>query len=83
MNTDREKLKLELDYIDDFTINVVYRIVMALKHPIPVVNNEISWFANNPLKNSIIYEKDIISPIDETWDVETSNLVMSPKVSSK
>jgi hypothetical protein len=56
---------------------------MALKHPIPVVNNEISWFANNPLKNSIIYEKDIISPIDETWDVETSNLVMSPKVSSK
>lgn len=35
MITDREKLKLELDYIDDFTINVVYRIVMALKHPCP------------------------------------------------
>ncbi len=70
MINDREKLKIELNRVDDFTINVVYRIVMALKHPIPMANNDISWSVNNPLKNSIIYEKDIISPIDETWDVE-------------
>jgi len=31
---------------------------------------ELNWSVNNPLKNSVIYEGDIMSPIDEVWDVE-------------
>jgi hypothetical protein len=70
MITNREKLKLELDSVDDATINILHRIVMALKQPVSVSENEISWLVNNPLKNSVIYEKDIIAPIDEVWDVD-------------
>jgi hypothetical protein len=68
MRTDREKLKLELDSVDDTTINLLYRILMALKQPRTIANNATSWLVNNPLKNSIVYEKDIISPIGEAWD---------------
>ena len=71
--TSREQRKLELDYVDDATINLLYRIVMALKQPVSVSDAETSRLVNNPLKNSVIYETDIISPIDEEWDIEQRN----------
>lgn len=66
----REQLKLELDSLDETTINVLHHVIMALKQNVPTANNEINWLVNNPLKNSVIYEKDIITPIDEDWHVE-------------
>ena len=66
----REQLKLELDSLDETTINVLHHVIMALKQNVPTANNEINWLVNNPLKNSVIYEKDIITPIDEDWYVE-------------
>ncbi len=70
MIINREQLKLELDSVDDATINILHHIVMALKQTARISNNENNWLVNNPLKNSVIYEKDIVSPIDEDWDVE-------------
>jgi len=63
----REQLKLEIDRVDDHTLSILSQIVMALKLP---MNPEQNWSVNNPLKNSVIYEGDIISPIDEIWDVD-------------
>ncbi|UXE61898.1 MAG: hypothetical protein KA717_02920 [Woronichinia naegeliana WA131] len=63
----REQLKLEIDRVDDHTLSILSQIVMALKSPTTL---ELNWSMNNPLKNSVIYEGDIISPINEVWDVE-------------
>jgi hypothetical protein len=67
----REQLKLELDTVDDATIAVVHQILLLLKKSenIPL-KNTVNWLENNPLKNSIVSETDIVSPIDEVWDVE-------------
>ena len=70
MITNREQLKLELDSVDDATINILHHLVIALKQTVPISPNETNWLVNNPLKNSVIYENDIVSPIDEDWDVE-------------
>ncbi|ELS00052.1 hypothetical protein [Gloeocapsa sp. PCC 73106] len=66
----REQLKQELDFLDETTINVLHHVIMVLKQNVSISNNETNWLVNNPLKNSVIYEKDIIRPIDEDWDVE-------------
>jgi hypothetical protein len=68
--TKREQLKLELDSVDDATIEILRRILMALKQPVSVSNNENNWLVNNPLKNSVVRETDIIAPIGETWDID-------------
>ncbi len=66
----REQLKNELDSVDDATINILHDVIIALKKNGESSNFLTNWFVNNPLKNSVIYEKDIISPIDENWDVD-------------
>ncbi len=66
----REQLKTELDSVDEATINILHHVVIALKQSVLISNNETNWSVNNPLKNSVIYETEIISPIDENWDVE-------------
>lgn len=63
----REQLKSEIDTVDDNTLNILSQIVISSKSPI---SPEVNWSVNNPLKNSVIYEGDIISPIDELWDVD-------------
>lgn len=71
----REKLKNELDSIDDATLNILHHVIMALKQDVtisePISENETNWLVNNPLKNSVLYETDIISPINEEWDVDS------------
>lgn len=67
----REQLKKELDSVDEATINILHYVMMALKQNLPTSNGETNWLANNPLKNSVLYETDIISPIDEDWDVDS------------
>ncbi|MGK7921542.1 MAG: hypothetical protein AB4080_16200 [Trichodesmium sp.] len=66
----REQLKNELDSVDDATINILHDVIIALKKNAESSNFLTNWLVNNPLKNSVIYEKDIISPIDENWDVD-------------
>lgn len=66
----REQLKLEIDSVDDAHIEILHRIIQALKTPNsnplnPPISSEI-----NPLKDSIIFENDLISPIDVSWDAE-------------
>jgi hypothetical protein len=65
----REQLKLEIDSVDDTHIDVLHRIILALKNPsialVETPGNEI-----NPLKGSILFENDIISPIDVSWNAE-------------
>ncbi|NEO54868.1 MAG: hypothetical protein F6K54_18365 [Okeania sp. SIO3B5] len=67
----REQLKNELDSVDDATINILHDVIIALKKNRESSNFLTNWLVNNPLKNSVIYEKDIISPIDENWDVDS------------
>ena len=66
----REQLKLDIDAVDEAHIEILHRIIQALKTtkltPLnPPMSSEI-----NPLKDSILFEKDLISPIDVSWDAE-------------
>ena len=66
----RETLKTAIDTIDDTQLEILHRIILAFSKPIPnTVNQPISENIN-PLKNSIIFENDIISPIDLLWEAE-------------
>jgi hypothetical protein len=66
----REQFKAELDSVDDLTIDILHSVMVALKKKMVTSVNRIDWSTNNPLKNSIVYENDVLSPIDEDWDVE-------------
>ena len=65
----REQLKLEIDLVDDKNIEILHRIILALKADF-VTQPQLQKEYINPLKNSIRSERDIISPIDVVWDVE-------------
>jgi hypothetical protein len=64
----REQLKLEIDSVDDTHIEVLHRIILSLRTPVLTSVNSSQDSSINPLKNSILFEGDIISPIDTTWD---------------
>jgi hypothetical protein len=59
----REQLKLEIDLVDDKNIEILHRIILALKADF-VIQPQLQAEYINPLKNSIRSERDIISPID-------------------
>ncbi len=65
----REQLKLEIDLVDDKNIEILHRIILALKADFVIQSKPQKQYIN-PLKNSIRSERDIISPIDIDWDVE-------------
>ena len=67
----REQLKNELDSVDDATINILHNVIIALKQKGESSHFLTNWLVDNPLKNSVIYEKDILAPIDENWDAES------------
>ena len=66
----REKLKLEKNSVDDNNNKVLHRIVLALKTPTLTYSDSQKNYIN-PLKGSILFEDDIISPIDVIWDAES------------
>lgn len=66
----REHLKLAIDAIDDTHLEILYRIILALKKPILNSSNLAFSDVTNPLKGSIIFENDIISQIDILWEAE-------------
>ena len=65
----REQLKLEIDLVDDNNIEILHRIILALKTDF-LTQPQIQKEYINPLKNSIRSEGDLISPIDVVWDAE-------------
>jgi hypothetical protein len=64
----REQLKLAIDLIDDTHLEILHRILLAFRNP----HSTSAKFSGetNPLKGSITFESDIISPIDMSWEVE-------------
>ena len=58
----REQLKLEIDLVDDNNIEILHRIILALKTDF-VTQPQLQKEYINPLKNSILSEGDLISPM--------------------
>jgi hypothetical protein len=63
----REQLKLAIDTIDETQLEILHRIIVALKESNLVSTSTLSYNAC-PLKGSVISEGDIISPIDTVWE---------------
>jgi hypothetical protein len=66
----REQLKREIDLVKDACLEILDRIIQAFKihltgNLLPVETRD-----SHPLQGSVTFEKDIISPIDETWDAD-------------
>jgi hypothetical protein len=66
----RETLKTAIDIIDDTQLEILHRIILAFSKPIPNTANHSLSENINPLKGSIVFENDIISPIDLLWEAE-------------
>lgn len=66
----REQLKLEIDTVDDAHIEILHRIIQALKQPWLTTTLPTDSSRINPLKGSVIFEHDLISPINVSWDAE-------------
>ncbi|MBE9195554.1 MULTISPECIES: hypothetical protein [Synechocystis] len=66
----REQFKAELDSVDDLTIDILHSVMVALKQKTTASTNHLDWSINNPLKNSIVHENDVLSPSSEAWDAE-------------
>lgn len=66
--TKREQIKKEIDEISDDYLETLHRIIVALKSEAKIGPMTIASFKENPLKNSLVFEKDIIAPIDEAWN---------------
>ncbi len=67
---DREQLKREIDLIDESQIEILSRIIWALKQSKIEVESWGRSSSVNPLKDSILFEDDLISPIETSWDAE-------------
>ncbi len=68
--TRREQIKKEIDEISDDYLETLHRIIMALKSDSAAASRPEFPFKGNPLKNSVLFENDLISPVDEAWDVD-------------
>ncbi|MFN7714300.1 MAG: hypothetical protein ACK5QS_02295 [Pseudanabaenaceae cyanobacterium] len=66
----RESLKTAIDAIDDSQLEILHRIILAFSKPIPHPVNHTLSENINPLKGSIVFENDVISPIDLLWEAE-------------
>ena len=66
----REILKTAIDTIDDTQLEILHRIILAFSNPIPHTVNHTLLENINQLKGSIVFENDIISPIDLLWQAE-------------
>lgn len=66
----REQLTADIALVDDANIEVLHKIIMALKaskFETPTGHRPVD---GNPLRNSVTFEKDILSPIDDEWCVD-------------
>lgn len=68
--TKREQIKKEIDEISDDYLETLHKIIVALKSEAKIDGTTPASSKDNPLKNSIVFEKDIISPINEAWNAD-------------
>jgi len=65
----REELIAGINEIDENNFEILQRIIAAFRMP-PSDRQSVPGMGGNPLKDSVTFEKDILSPVDENWDVE-------------
>lgn len=68
--TTREQLKADLDGVSENHLEVLHRIIVALKPRTSQEEVPSDHLRDNPLKGSVIFEKDLLSPIDVSWSAE-------------
>ena len=68
--TRREQIKKEIDEISDDYLETLHRIIVALKSESGASGQPAFPFRGNPLKNSVLFENDLISPVDVNWDAD-------------
>ncbi|WP_394752290.1 hypothetical protein [Crenothrix sp.] len=66
----REQLKHDIDSVNEAHIETLHRIILALKQPLSSVTSVTSPKEPNPLKGSVIFEQDLMTPIGDSWNVE-------------
>ena len=77
-----QKILEELQEIPEDKLSQIYELIHGFhlglqqepKTPSPLPSESAvssPWLHGNPLKNSVIAETDLISPIDVMWDVQT------------
>lgn len=66
----RDQLKNEIDRVDESSIEVLHKIILALANPRKSDSAAgLSADQTNPLKGTVVFEKDIVSPLDDAWSV--------------
>lgn len=63
----KASLKEDIDALDESQLETVHRILTLLKSS-PSALTETTAPMNNPLKGSVLFEDDLVSPIEEPWD---------------
>jgi len=66
----RQQIIDEIQGIDQPNLEILYHIIEALKNSNGVVAEAPNTEEKNLLKGSILYEGDLLSPIDEAWESE-------------
>jgi hypothetical protein len=66
----RQQIIDEIQGIDQPNLEILYHIIEALKNSNGVVAEAPNTEEKNLLKGSILYEGDLLSPIDEAWEAE-------------
>jgi len=66
----REQLKLEIDSVDGVNLEVLHRLILAFKQPLLTSIAIATTSEIDPLKGSVIFEQDLMEPIDISWDAE-------------
>jgi hypothetical protein len=66
----RQQIIDEIQGIDQPNLEILYHIIEALKNSNGVVAEAPNTEEKNLLKGSILYEGDLLSPIDEAWVAE-------------
>jgi len=64
----RDQLKRDIDSVNERDLETLHRIIQALRSPSGKKGRDDE--NEKPLLGSVIFEKDLISPISEPWDAE-------------
>lgn len=64
----RASLKEDIDALDESQLETVHRILTLLKSSPLALTTQTTAPMNNPLKGSVLFEDDLVSPIEEPWD---------------
>ncbi len=69
----RDQLKAEIDAVDTNNIEILHRIIQVLQAKTRNFDYVNQHALNNqsPLKDSVTFETDIISPINVNWDADS------------